>query len=260
MASYGSYKKIVASQIVPNSIPDSAFAVGAGPKYNVFWISGSIGGTTSGCCCLWTVPAGVKRATFDVWGAGGNGSGFCSWDRCHHYFGAGGGYYSSKTISVQEGWTYTICAGGGYPCCSYECTGCRGCASYVNGCNLSGFCAWGGNRGCANTAWSTMCTSDWNCCINPGFTGSDFAMSNMRPAGTAPYNCHCYRHTWCSGSAPFLSFGTIGGHLTECWERCACWTVPYAHGGGNGMTTYCGNWDNGTGGVGATGVVKVTYV
>jgi hypothetical protein len=31
-------------------------------------------------------------------------------------------------------------------------------------------------------------------------------------------------------------------------------------GGGNGMTTYCGNWDNGTGGVGATGVVKVTYV
>ena len=49
-------------------------------------------------------------------------------------------------------------------------------------------------------------------------------------------------------------------YLAECWERCACWTVPYAQGGGNGMTTYCGNWDNGTGQVGGTGVVKITYV
>tara|TARA_B100000287_G_scaffold103431_1_gene95650 strand:- start:17901 stop:18683 length:783 start_codon:yes stop_codon:yes gene_type:complete len=260
MATYGSYKKIVASQILDNSIPDSAFADGAGPKYNVKWIRGPIGGTTSGCCCYWTVPTGVKRVTFDVWGAGGNGHGFCSWDRCHHYFGAGGGYYSTKTIAVQEGWNYTICAGGTYPCCSYECTGCRGCASYVNGCNLSNFCAWGGNRGCANTSWAEMCFSDWNCCVSPTFNGSDFAMGNMRPAGTGPYNCHCYRHTWCAGNAPFLAAGTHGGHLAECWKRCACWTVPYASGGPGGMTTYCGNWDNGTGGIGGSGVIKITYV
>ena len=32
------------------------------------------------------------------------------------------------------------------------------------------------------------------------------------------------------------------------------------NGGQGGMTTYCGNWDNGTGGTGGTGIVKITYV
>jgi hypothetical protein len=125
---------------------------------------------------------------------------------------------------------------------------------------LSNFCSIGGNPGCANDSWSTMCSSDWDCCVGPTMNNSDFAMGNMRPAGTGPFNCHCYRHTWCSSNAPFLAAGTVGGELAECWVRCACWTVAYAQGGPGGMTTYCGNWDNGTGGIGGSGVVKITYV
>ena len=55
-----------------------------------------------GCCCLWTVPDGVKRVTFELWGAGGNGNGHCSCNRCHHYQGAGGGFYSVKPSVFRE--------------------------------------------------------------------------------------------------------------------------------------------------------------
>jgi len=260
MASYGSYKKLVADQVANASIPDSAFGTGVGYKYGVQWIRGPIGGCTAGCCCNWTVPSGVHKVTFELWGAGGNGHGFCSWDRCHHYFGAGGGSFASKTIAVCPGWTYTVCAGGTYGCCNFECVGCCGCVTYVNGCNLSNFCAIGGNPGCANTSWSEACFSDWNCCVDPNMNNSDFAMGNMRPAGTGPHACHCYRHTWCSSNAPFLAGSTYGGELSVCWVRDACWTSTYAQGGGGGMTTYCGNWDNGYGGIGGSGVVKITYV
>ena len=77
--------------------------------------------------------------------------------------------------------------------------------------------------------------------------------------GSHAYHCHCQ----CTGSQPF-SAPFIGGEvqyqLQECWNRCGCWTVPFANGGQGGMTTYCGNWDNGTGGTGGTGIVKITYV
>ena len=152
MASYGSYKKIVQGQIIDGTVPNSALDPNAGLKYYVKHIYGQPQVCSPGCCCLWTVPTGVKRVTFELWGAGGNGNGHCSCNRCHHYQGAGGGFYSSKTISVQAGWQYTVCAAGVYRCCSRECVGCKGCSSYVNGCNLSGFCANGGSCGRANTS------------------------------------------------------------------------------------------------------------
>ena len=88
------------------------------------------------------------------WGAGGNGTGACSCNRCQHYSSAGGGYYNSKMITTNGGCSYTVCAAGVYRCLSRECYGCVGCSSYVNGYNLSNFCAIGGCRANANPSWT----------------------------------------------------------------------------------------------------------
>jgi hypothetical protein len=261
MASYTSYKKVDAgSQILSGTVTDAKFNSGALRNYCVLWVYGSITNCSTGCCCLWTVPTGVRRVTFELWGAGGNGSGACSCGRCQHYAGAQGGYYNSKTISVCPTWQYTICAGGVYPCNSIECNACDGCASYVTGCNLSGFCALGGSCGCADGNWNTMCFSDWGkCCFSPGGNGGDFGMGNHRGSYAGSFACHCYRYVSCSTGAPFLGSGGVVQELTECWMRCGCWTVPYASGGQNAMTTYCGSGCCGQGGTGGPGIVRVTY-
>ena len=62
------------------------------------------------------LPTGVARATFEIWGAGGNGHGACSCNRCQIYAGAQGGYYATRTIAVTPGDTYTVCAAGVYRC------------------------------------------------------------------------------------------------------------------------------------------------
>jgi hypothetical protein len=260
MASYGSYKKIIGGQIKDGTVPNSALATGAGLAYNVKHIYGQVNVCTPGCCCLWTVPTGVKRVTFELWGSGGNGHGNCSCNRCHHYQGAGGGFYNSKTISVQSGWTYTICAGGVYRCCSRECVGCRGCSSYVNGCGLSNFCAIGGSPGRANTAWETLCYSYFDCCISPNANNGDFGMGNHIGSWSGPRFCHCMQHNTYTTNAPFLA-GGIGAtqNIGFCWSRCGCWHVPYGTGAQGGMTNYCERCC-GQGGTGGGGLVKITYV
>lgn len=260
MATYASYKKVSGASLPTGSITDAKLDPSAFKNYAVKWIRGCLGETTPGCCCLWTVPTGVRRVTFELWGAGGNGHGLCVNNRCQHYAGAGGGYYTTKTISVQDGWTYTVCAAGVHPCQSVECYACQGCSSYVNGCNLSNFCAIGGKGGCANSSWNTMCNSDWGpCCVNPTAYSSDFAMGGHAGSFSGSFNCHCYRHTECSTGAPFMGGMGVSNELTECWMRCGCQNVPYAHGGQGGMTTYCGSNCCGRGTTGGSGVVKITY-
>ena len=176
MANYTDYKKVDGAALPDGVITDAKINSNALNTWNIQWVYGSMSSASGGCCCLWTVPNGVRRVTFELWGSGGNGHGHCSWNRCHHYRGAGGGYYANKTITTAPGCQYTICAAGVYPCCSYECVGCYGCASYVNGYNLSGFCATGGHRGEANTSWNTACNSVFTCCKGPNDQGSDFMM------------------------------------------------------------------------------------
>lgn len=260
MASYGSYKKIISGQILDGTVPNAALASGVGYAYNVQHIFGPPNVCSGGCCCLWTVPSGVKRVTFELWGAGGNGNGACSCDRCHHYQGSGGGFYNTKTISVTPGWTYTICAAGVYPCCSFECVGCQGCSSYVNGCNLSNFCAVGGSPGRANTSWSEPCNSYWDCCVAPVSNGGDFALGNHTGAWGGSTFCHCNYHWTCTTNAPFLAGGSGSGQfLVNCWIRCGCWHVPYGTGGQGAQTTYCGSGHCGQSGMGGGGLVKITY-
>jgi hypothetical protein len=261
MATYSSYKKIKGENILDNTIQDADLASSALSSWNVKWFHGQPCECSTGCCCAWTVPTGVARMYIEAWGSGGTGHGACLCSRCHHFRGAGGGYYNSKMISTTPGCSYTVCAGGVYRCRTRECCGCNGCSSYVTGYNLSGFCAIGGHGGIADTAWSTGCFSTWTCCLGPTSNGGDFGMGNHQGA---PDNmglgiCRC----WCARSqptsAPFIGTVVRQG-LNCCWMRCGCWTVPYGHGGQGAMTTGCGSGCCGQSGTGGPGLVKITYV
>jgi hypothetical protein len=195
MATYASYKKMVSDNFVDNSIVQASLSSTALNTWTVKWFYGQPCSCSTGCCCLWTVPAKVNSMFIEAWGAGGGGHGACDCNRCQHYRGAGGGYYASKYITTAPGCQYTVCAGGNGLCCMQECCGCQGCTSYVTGYNLSNFCAIGGHGGVATGDWSTGCFSEYTCCVGPTANGSDFGMGNHVGAFTSAGMgiCHC----WC---------------------------------------------------------------
>lgn len=109
--------------------------------------------SANGCCCLWTVPAGVTQAQFQIWGAGGNGDS-CNASVCCAFSQSGGnGEYTYVLMGVQAGQQYTLCAGGGiattmgncYSYCAYD-----GCNSFVCGANDTCILSCGGSMGYAN--------------------------------------------------------------------------------------------------------------
>tara|TARA_B100001996_G_scaffold367568_1_gene339320 strand:+ start:509 stop:1627 length:1119 start_codon:yes stop_codon:yes gene_type:complete len=97
--------------------------------------------------CTWTVPSGTTCARFQIWGAGGGNSE----SRCCGFAPHGStGAYASVIIPVSAGSQYTLCAGCAYCCYAYGdgYNQQRGYDSYVQGTNLSNFCAQGGWSGC----------------------------------------------------------------------------------------------------------------
>ena len=265
MANYSSYKKVDGSSLQAASLDATKFDPTARKTFGVKWVFGSPNSCSNGCCCLWTIPAGVTKVQWEIWGSGGSGAGACSTSRCHHYKGAGGGYYNNQTITVTPGSTYTVCAAGNGLCCRRECSGCRGCASYVNGTNLSNFCAIGGYEAYANTSWSTPCESVWDCCLQAGANGGEMGWgSHSGTFGAAQWwfahgHCHCIHQQTRATGAPLI--GTeVQMSINYCWMRCGCWTVPYGNGGQSAMSSYCGGSSCcGTGGFGGPGLVRITY-
>lgn len=265
MASYSSYKKIVAADsILPGSITDPNLAQGTRRQFGVKWFFGEPGACSQGCCCLWTVPANVRKIQIEAWGGGGTGNGMCDCNRCHHFKGAGGGYYNAVQVTTAPGCQYTVCAAGGGNCCRIECIGCIGCTSYVTGFGLSGFCAIGGSPGCANTDWTTACHSAFECCLNAGNNGGSFGFGlHSGTFGHTPFrydvgNCHCYYQYTNTTSAPLIGT-TMHQMIGYCAVRCGCWTAPYGHGGQSAMNTYCAQNSCGQGGTGGPGLVKITF-
>ena len=87
MASYASYKKIKTDQFEDGSIGADKIALGAGNQACVKWIyneralrcqtcsaAGGCCEQANGKCCLWTVPDGVSKVTFEIWSGGGGGA------------------------------------------------------------------------------------------------------------------------------------------------------------------------------------------
>ena len=133
MANYRSYKKVTSSQIVDGAVDSNNFVNGVRDNWCVKWTYGNPCRCSAGCCCLFTMPSNTRNATFELWGAGGNGNGACSCNRCHHTKPPGGGAYTSKHVQTNAGCTYRMCAAGVYRCLSRECFGCNGCSSFVCG-------------------------------------------------------------------------------------------------------------------------------
>lgn len=257
MATYASYKKIKSDQIVNGTVTEEKLGTDVRHRLCTKWIMGTACRCSPGCCCLWSVPGCVRRVFFELWGAGGNGSGACSCNRCHHFAGAGGGYYNSKMVSTTPGCQYRICAAGVYRCLSRNCTACQGCTSYVCGHNACQLCAIGGYRGQANTDWTHYCMSCWTCCWGPGAGRGDFTVASHYGMFSGIFNCHCHHQYVRPSPAPFLG-GVVSQSQSVCWVRCGCWIAPPGSGGQSAMNSYCGRCC-GQGGTGGPGVVKLTY-
>ena len=258
MANYQDYRQVPSDQIAATSITNAKLSIDARHCFCTKWFFGSPDQCATGCCCQWQVPTGVRRAHFEIWGAGGNGHGACVCDRCVRMKGAGGGFFNSKMISTCDAWQYTVCAGGVYRCLSQECQACNGCTTYVNGCNLSNFCAIGGATGCQEGSFLSPCFSYYECCVGPVNNGGDFGMGNHAGVWSGAWNCHCHCQWTTMTAAPFLG-GSNEHHGQVCWMRCGCWTSPYGMGGGGAFTSYCGTVCCGQGATGGAGVVKITY-
>jgi hypothetical protein len=118
------------------------------------------------CCLTWIVPAGVTRATFELWGGGGAGGGA----RCCGFGPPGGsGAYAKKAISVTAGGCYQMFIGAATDCSDGQC-GCRGCHTWVVGTGLTNLCAEGGMSGCY--CCTTACCNAACTCGTAGATAT----------------------------------------------------------------------------------------
>lgn len=147
-------------------------------------------GWTAGACCLWTVPAGATTVQFQIWGAGaGSGSWYC----CGGSPFGSSGAYAIVQIPAVVGCQYTLCAGCAAMCCAWAWGGINpqdGCASYVSGYGLTGFCADGG------CACSLMLQA---CCLTNQFSYVSVAGTSTPGSIICQYNSWNGTTTCCSG-------------------------------------------------------------
>lgn len=243
----------------------------------VFQLTGSTGGcgisAGTGCCCQWTVPAGVTSVIIELWGGGGGGGSAVGCMCCHYGGGGGGGSYSRKTITgLTAGTQYTLCAGFGGagggaagmsgPAC---CCGTAGGTTYVTGTGLTNFCAGGGYGG------ESRCGSPNSNITTPngGFAGAGGDL-NVRgyDGGYYASNKQCWNEGWSwGGGAPFGGRNMyIGADYCSMYNnKCsngkhggACGlTGNFPGGGGTGGFTSCCCAICVCGGDGAAGLIRI---
>lgn len=214
--------------------------------------------SNGGRCCLFTVPANVTYAIFEIWGSGGGGAGTCC---CMQGRSGGSGSYSRKTVrsATLAGCQYTICAAGTTGV-SPTTTGCAGLTSFVTGFGLSNFCARGGTPG-ATWCWGyCACSSlgrmeSWVCCS----TGGDIDIHGFEGGGLSSTYCFGNGKQWApvapmTISGPF--FGPGGCMNAGAFGTLFCGPV-FPGGAGLSSQSYGGScW---CGQMGAGGLVVVTY-
>lgn len=212
-----------------------------------------------GCCCAWTVPAGASYIKFEMWGGGGGGGGSCC---CMQGFPGGNGAYAVKVLSgsqVVPGCVYTICAGGSSVQSNTN-NGCMGYDSYVQGYNLSNFCAKGGRNGCTNcNAWQGNCYQCAQTFYECGAFGGDICIYGQ--CGASRITMYCWNHGQqhapvgtATVSGPVFGPGGCNIAGVGCTQFCQ---PVYPGGGGFAAQVYsgvclCGYW-------GAAGAVSVTW-
>lgn len=178
-----------------------------------------------GFCCQWTVPAGVTRARFQLWGAGGgSGAGCC----CGGSPFGSTGAYASVIIPVTAGDTYTLCSGCAF-CCfpNYSATArIPGCPSFVVGNGLNNFCANGGQGrlGTWMSAYGRQDTMRFSTLNYSGpcicKAGTDYCFSNSCSSfGIIPYVPGAsYFGTTTSATSPSVVYGIRGMWPLICFD------------------------------------------
>ena len=118
-----------------------------------------------GCCCLWTVPAGITSVVFELYGGGASGNDGCC---CvFESFQGTAGAWTKHQVDVVAGCQFRICAGSSTSCAyNVSNNGCIGCASYVydvtNASTIA--CACGGDAGYSQPGHSTAFNA-YTCCF-----------------------------------------------------------------------------------------------
>lgn len=218
------------------------------------------------CCrplgiqCNWVVPDGVRHVTFEIWGGGGGGAAGGAQDACtcNRAGGPGmGGAYARKSINVEAGDMYMICAGAGgmdgldpdsggpVAACCY---GKAGGTSSVIGLGLTNFCAEGGAGG--NADWANQCYGHCGCMwyqannetngntspannrtgVSATAFGYDYMSNSLNGASWNWTSDSPYLHEWVAGSGagPYGGGGgwDFGGKY-NCWGGISCDGLPF---------------------------------
>ena len=201
--------------------------------------------TPVGCCCLWTVPAGVTSITVELWAGGGGGGSNQNSNCCGSSPGGGGSSWVRRTFPVAPADQITICAGAGgcngggiNHTSNWCCDGARGDCSYVR--RNGTFCSdvHGGRSGTAQCYWHCGCTArgcgqpfsqddaTGDCGCNYGCTSymsspswpTNYSMM-ASPTNAVTPGCggYCSNQQNMGGSAPFGGDGKWHGYSCNCW-------------------------------------------
>jgi hypothetical protein len=212
-----------------------------------------------GCCLLWTVPADSTYIKFEMWGGGGGGGGACC---CMQGFPGGGGSYGTKELTgsqVRPGCTYTICAAATTGAAPSN-NGCTGYTSFVQGHNLSNFCAIGGTNGCTNcNAWQGNCYQCSMCSYRCNAYGGDLNVSSSCGGSRVTFYCFNQAQQWATVAPATVSgpvFGPAGCSCVGIGYESLCKPI-FPGGGGFSGQHYAGGCFCGW--YGGAGLVLVTY-
>jgi hypothetical protein len=221
------------------------------------WNTNTTTMSNGGQCCLWTVPASVTWAMFEVWGGGGGGGGVCC---CFGGWPGGSGSYARKIISnLSGGQTFTVCAGGTTDCAVFNAQG--GYPSYVIQTSTSTTCACasGGSPGGQKCYFMINCS--YSGCpqqLCGSYIGS-FGICGV--TGSAKGSAYCSGSSYqFMPSAPFTS-GMSRPTKDGCSGFCGgCCNGGYAlFPGGGGASTFSHTTGPFCGAAGAGGLVKIYY-
>lgn len=218
-----------------------------------------------GQCCLWTVPAGVCWAKFEVWGGGGSGGGACCCQQpCYP---GGSGSYARRTIPVTPGNQFTICAGGNGSC-QGPCCGQSGYDSFVQNSGsvqtAINLCASGGYWGATGCFFGFGSCCSCASCQCGAFCGADFGICGGR-GGTRLSNCGYDAYAYVPGPT-YIGAGVqitmdfcqgLSGNQMMTSFNCGSAYAVFPGGGMSGASTQGGVCC--CGGMGAGGLVTVTY-
>lgn len=244
--------------------------------YNCNWWTPCNGG----CCCYWTVPAGVTSIKFEV--VSGGGPGGSSGGDYDFGIGGQGGNYGSKTLQrsvhgFADGTGYRLCAASSSMCsccCRCNVNARHGCPSYACGTGIW-MCAKGGMGGSTNWDMNSNC---YNCHIgnvqcdrgnynagwvthvcNSPLTGHDMHFRGTSGSMNRQYNCCADQFSVAGGpSGPFSAPHGVGGKHW-CTGNLACCSAHSAFPGGGGAGHGIGSSSACWGSFGQGGLVKVTY-